>query len=139
MQKVLGIVADVRDYEQMESAAKNALENMGSIDLVIANAGLGHFAPVHQLSVEQWHETINTNLNGVFYTLKVFAQSLMEHQGYFYQYFEFSRNQFFLQVGSAYNASKFGVTGFTQAAMLDLRGLWGENDDHYAWVCSDLF
>ena len=93
---------------------------MGSIDLVIANAGLGHFAPVHQLSVEQWHETINTNLNGVFYTLKVFAQSLMEHQGYFISISSLAGTNFFAG-GSAYNASKFGVTGFTQAAMLDLR------------------
>jgi 3-oxoacyl-[acyl-carrier protein] reductase len=118
--KILGIVADVRDYESMASAAKNAMENLGPIDLVIANAGLGHFAPVHQLSVEQWHETINTNLNGVFYTLKVFAQSLMDHQGYFISISSLAGTNFFAG-GSAYNASKFGVTGFTQAAMLDLR------------------
>lgn len=118
--KVLGVVADVRSYESMESAAQNALQNLGPIDLVIANAGIGHFAPIHELSVQQWHETIETNLNGVFYTLKVFAQSLMNHQGYFISISSLAGTNFFAG-GSAYNASKFGVTGFTQAAMLDLR------------------
>lgn len=118
--KVLGVVADVRSYESMESAAQNALQNLGPIDLVIANAGIGHFAPIHELSVQQWHETIETNLNGVFYTLKVFAKSLMNHQGYFISISSLAGTNFFAG-GSAYNASKFGVTGFTQAAMLDLR------------------
>lgn len=118
--KVLGVVADVRSYESMESAAQNALQNLGPIDLVIANAGIGHFAPIHELSVQQWDETIETNLNGVFYTLKVFAKSLMNHQGYFISISSLAGTNFFAG-GSAYNASKFGVTGFTQAAMLDLR------------------
>lgn len=118
--KVLGFVADVRSYESMESAAQNALQNLGPIDLVIANAGIGHFAPIHELSVQQWHETIETNLNGVFYTLKVFAKSLMNHQGFFISISSLAGTNFFAG-GSAYNASKFGVTGFTQAAMLDLR------------------
>lgn len=118
--KVLGVVADVRSYESMESAAQNTLQNLGPIDLVIANAGIGHFAPIHELSVQQWHETIETNLNGVFYTLKVFAKSLMNHQGYFISISSLAGTNFFAG-GSAYNASKFGVTGFTQAAMLDLR------------------
>ena len=118
--KVLGLVADVRDYKSMESAAQKAIEILGPVDLVIANAGLGHFAPIHELSIEQWHETIDTNLTGVFYTLKVFASSLMNHQGYFISISSLAGTNFFAG-GAAYNASKFGVTGFTQAAMLDLR------------------
>ncbi|HBB48187.1 MAG TPA: short-chain dehydrogenase [Flavobacteriaceae bacterium] len=118
--KILGLVADVRDYKSMASAAKAAQEQLGAVDLVIANAGLGHFAPIHELSLEQWHETIDTNLTGVFYTLKVFSDSLMQHQGYFISISSLAGTNFFAG-GSAYNASKFGVTGFTQAAMLDLR------------------
>ena len=117
---VRGIVADVRDYKSMEAAAVQAIEDLGPIDLVIANAGLGHFAPIHELSIEQWHETIDTNLTGVFYTLKVFAESLINTQGYFMSISSLAGTNFFAG-GAAYNASKFGVTGFTQAAMLDLR------------------
>ncbi len=118
--KVLGLVADVRDYQSMGSATQKATEILGPVDLVIANAGLGHFAPINELSIEQWHETIDTNLTGVFYTLKVFASSLMNHKGYFISISSLAGTNFFAG-GAAYNASKFGVTGFTQAAMLDLR------------------
>ena len=118
--RVIGLKADVRDYQSMAAAAQEAVDFLGPVDLVIANAGLGHFAPIHELSIEQWHETIDTNLTGVFYTLKVFAQSLMNHQGYFISISSLAGTNFFAG-GAAYNASKFGVTGFTQAAMLDLR------------------
>jgi len=118
--RVIGLKADVRDYQSMTAAAQEAVDFLGPVDLVIANAGLGHFAPIHELSIEQWHETIDTNLTGVFYTLKVFAQSLMNHQGYFISISSLAGTNFFAG-GAAYNASKFGVTGFTQAAMLDLR------------------
>ena len=118
--KIMGITADVRDFESMSQAANQAKSTLGNIDLVIANAGLGHFAPIHELSLDQWHETIDTNLTGVFYTLKVFAQSLMAHKGYFISISSLAGTNFFAK-GAAYNASKFGVTGFTQAAMLDLR------------------
>jgi len=118
--KITGITADVRDFENMTQAADQAVKTLGNIDLVIANAGLGHFAPIHELSLDQWHETIDTNLTGVFYTLKVFAQSLIEHKGYFMSISSLAGTNFFAK-GAAYNASKFGVTGFTQAAMLDLR------------------
>lgn len=118
--QILGLVADVRDYSSMADAAQKAIETLGPVDLVIANAGLGHFAPIHELSLNQWHETIDTNLTGVFYTLKVFAESLMGHQGYFISISSLAGTNFFAG-GAAYNASKFGVTGFTQAAMLDLR------------------
>jgi len=118
--KAIGIKADVRSYEDMSQAANHAIQILGQIDCVIANAGLGHFAPVHELSLENWHSTIDTNLTGVFYTLKIFAKSLMKNQGYFISISSLAGTNFFAG-GSAYNASKFGVTGFTQAAMLDLR------------------
>lgn len=119
--KVIGLTADVRNYDDMSRASDRAMQALGPIDCVIANAGLGHFAPVHEMSLEHWHQTIDTNLTGVFYTLKVLAESLMEHQGYFMSISSLAGTNFFAG-GSAYNASKFGVTGFTQAAMLDLRG-----------------
>ena len=111
---------DVRNYDDMSRASDRAMQALGPIDCVIANAGLGHFAPVHEMSLEHWHQTIDTNLTGVFYTLKVLAESLIAHQGYFMSISSLAGTNFFAG-GSAYNASKFGVTGFTQAAMLDLR------------------
>ena len=117
---VKGYKADVGVFDDLDRAARSAVKDFGGVDLVIANAGVGHFAPVHELSLDQWHETINTNLTGVFYTLKVLAQQLIQHRGYFISISSLAGTNFFGS-GSAYNASKFGVTGFTQAAMLDLR------------------
>lgn len=116
----IGIEADVRNFEAMKEANNQVIEEFGKIDIVIANAGLGYFAPVQELSVAQWNDTIETNLTGVFYTLKATVDQLIANKGYFITISSLAGTNFFAK-GSAYNASKFGVTGFTQAAMLDLR------------------
>lgn len=116
----LGIEADVRDYKSQEKAVQQVLDKFGRIDVVIANAGLGHFASVEDLTLEQWQETIDTNLTGPFYTLKATLDQLKKNSGYYITISSLAGTNFF-KGGSAYNASKFGITGFTQAAMLDLR------------------
>jgi 3-oxoacyl-[acyl-carrier protein] reductase len=118
--KAIGIEADVRDFSSQEKAVKQVLDEWGQLDLLVANAGIGHFAPVQDLTLEQWHETIDTNLTGVFYSLKAGVEALKEIKGFFISISSLAGTNFFAG-GSAYNASKFGVTGFTQAAMLDLR------------------
>jgi len=118
--EVLPLAADVRSYEDQEQAVKESVSKMGSIDFVIANAGLGHFAPIEDLTIEQWNEVIDTNLTGVFYTVKSTLKALTESKGYLITIASLAGTNFFPQ-GSAYNASKFGLVGFTQAVMLDLR------------------
>jgi len=118
--KCLGIEADVRDYKAVKSAVDKAENAYGQIDYVIANAGLGHFGSIEDLTVEQWQEVIDTNLSGVFYTIKSSVEALKKTKGYFISISSLAGENFFAG-GSAYNASKFGVTGFTQAVMLDLR------------------
>lgn len=119
-EQVLGIEADVRDYESQEKAVAQVLEKWGRLDVLVANAGVGHFAPVEELSVEQWQQTIDTNLTGVFYSIKASVAELKKTQGYIFTISSLAGTNFFAN-GSAYNASKFGLTGFTQAVMLDLR------------------
>ena len=118
--KCLGVEADVRDFNALENAIKKTLDNYGQLDYVIANAGLGHYANIEDLKVEQWQEVIDTNLSGVFYTIKAAVKALTSSKGYFITISSLAGCNFFAG-GSAYNASKFGVTGFTQAVMLDLR------------------
>ncbi|MEX2595052.1 MAG: SDR family oxidoreductase [Anditalea sp.] len=118
--EVLGIEADVRDLKDQENAVRLTREKWGQIDLFVANAGVGHFAPVEELSVEKWQETIDTNLTGVFYSIKAALEALKASKGYFITISSLAGTNFFAG-GSAYNASKFGLTGFTQAVMLDLR------------------
>ncbi len=118
--KVIGLVADVRKYESHQNAVKQIMSEFGQLDIVIANAGLGHFASIEDLTPEQWQETIDTNLSGVFYSIKSSIEALKKSKGYFISISSLAGTNFFAG-GSAYNASKFGVTGFTQSVMLDLR------------------
>ncbi len=118
--QAIGLEADVRDYKSQERAVKEVVAQFGSLDIVIANAGLGHFGSVEDLTIEQWEETIDTNLSGPFYSLKASVDQLKRNKGYYISISSLAGTNFF-KGGSAYNASKFGVTGFTQAAMLDLR------------------
>jgi len=118
--RALGVVSDVRDFESQQAAVQLVLSEFGKVDVVIANAGIGHFAPVSELTIKQWNDTIDTNLTGAFYTLKASSAALKETKGYYISVSSLAGTNFFAN-GAAYNASKFGLTGFTQAAMLDLR------------------
>lgn len=118
--KALGLEADVRSMESQQKVVDAILDEFGQLDFVIANAGLGHFASIEDLTQEQWQETIDTNLSGVFYTIKTTVEALKKSKGYFITISSLAGTNFFAK-GAAYNASKFGLTGFTQAVMLDLR------------------
>ena len=120
MGKAMGVHADVRNLIDQGEAVRKALDEFGTLDFVIANAGLGHFSPIDELTDHQWKESIDTNLTGIFYTIKASVDALKKSKGYFITISSLAGTNFF-ENGSAYNASKFGVVGFTQAVMLDLR------------------
>ena len=117
---VLGLISDVKNLDNESNAVKNIIDKFGRLDFVIANAGLGIFKPVDELSSEEWNEMIDTNLTGVFHTLKASVEELKKTEGYYITISSLAGANFF-ENGTGYNASKFGVVGFTQAAMIDLR------------------
>lgn len=119
-QNVLAIQSDVRHFEDEQNAVEQIISTFGRLDIVIANAGLGKFAPVDELSLEDWNAMIDTNLTGVFHTIKASVEALKVSKGYYISIASLAGTNFFAN-GAGYNASKFGVVGFTQAAMLDLR------------------
>ena len=118
--EALGIAADVRDMDSQQQAVDHILQRWGQIDVLVANAGLAHFASIEDLTAEQWQEVIDTNLTGVFYSIKASLAALKKSKGYIITISSLAGTNFFAG-GSAYNASKFGLTGFTQSVMLDLR------------------
>lgn len=119
-ENVLAIAGDVRNYQDEENAVKEIVAKFGKLDIVIANAGLGKFAPIDELSLEDWNAMIDTNLTGAFHTLKASVDQLKANKGYYISISSLAGTNFFAN-GAGYNASKFGLVGFTQAAMLDLR------------------
>ncbi|WP_353718040.1 SDR family oxidoreductase [Dyadobacter sp. 676] len=116
----LPIESDVRNLASQEKAVQTVIDQWGRLDYFIANAGVGHFAPIQELSAELWQETIDINLTGVFYSAKASIAALTESKGYFINIASLAGTNFFAN-GTAYNASKFGLVGFTQAMMLDVR------------------
>ncbi|MFO7702039.1 SDR family oxidoreductase [Psychroflexus maritimus] len=118
--KAIGVKSDVRHLEDQQESVKQIVKEFGQLDFLIANAGLGQFESIIDLTENQWNEVIDTNLTGVFYSIKAAVDELIKTEGYFISISSLAGTNFFAK-GSAYNASKFGVTGFTQAVMLDLR------------------
>lgn len=118
--KVLGIVSNVRNFEDEQNAVSEIVTKFGQLDYVIANAGVGVFKPVDELDLEDWQAMIDTNLTGIFHTLKASVEELKKSKGYYITISSLAGTNFFAE-GAGYNASKFGAVGFTQAAMVDLR------------------
>ena len=118
--KVVGLVCDVRSLDDQIAVVDQILKDEGKLDVVVANAGVGHFQPIDQLTVGQWNEMIDINLTGVFNSVKATVEALKESKGYLLTIASLAGTNFFAK-GSGYNASKFGLVGFTQSVMLDLR------------------
>jgi NAD(P)-dependent dehydrogenase (short-subunit alcohol dehydrogenase family) len=119
--KVTGKAADLRNYGEIEDLFRYVDSSLGGLDVLVNNAGIGVFGPVDQLRLEDWKSTIETNLYGSFYCSRMALTR-----------FETSGGGFIVNIGSlagahafaggvAYNASKFGLTGFSEALMQDVR------------------
>jgi len=117
---LLAIVSDARNYEDEKSAVASTIKKWGRLDICIANAGVGRFYPIDELTKADWDDVIDINLTGVFHTVKSSIPALKESKGYIITIASLAGTNFF-ERGAAYNASKFGLVGFTQAVMLDLR------------------
>ncbi|WP_216319176.1 SDR family oxidoreductase [Deinococcus aestuarii] len=116
-----GVVCDVRDPQALVREVDAHVAAFGGLDVLFVNAGVGHFANVADLSIEQWQDVIDTNLSGAFYTVKAAIPALKRRGGYIFTLSSLAgRNPF--AGGGAYNASKFGLNGLSEVLTLDLRG-----------------
>ena len=118
--KVLALESDVSTVANEKTAVQKVIDHFGKLDVLVANAGVGHYAPIESLTEEDWNSTIDTNLTGVFHSVKASIDALKESKGYIITIASLAGTNFF-ENGAAYNASKFGLVGFSQAIMLDLR------------------
>lgn len=122
LSKVLALESDVSSLASESKAVQAVLDHFGQLDVMVANAGVGHFANIENLTETNWKETIDTNLTGVFNSVKASLEAIKKTKGYIITIASLAGTNFF-ENGAAYNASKFGLVGFTQAIMLDLRKL----------------
>lgn len=119
--RVEDAATDVRDYNQVERLMALAEQKFGGIDILVNNAGVGLLRPVDQITPEEWDEVIDTNLTGCFYCVRAVVPRMKRRGGgYIFNISSLAGKNTFAG-GAAYNASKFGLNGFSEAAMLDLR------------------
>ena len=119
--RVLGVPCDVSRYDEVRRLIDTTVRELGGLDVLVNNAGFGRFAPVDEFAVEDWDGLIGTNLSGVFYCCHE-AIPHLRHSGDAWIINIASlagKNPF--AGGAAYNASKFGLVGFSEALMLDVR------------------
>ncbi len=119
--QVAGEAVDVRDQAAVEAWVARVEAAAGRIDCLVNNAGLGHFGAIDQLSGDAFRQVIETNLNGSFYCIRAVAPGMKRRgDGWIFNIASLAAKNPFAG-GSAYNASKFGLLGMSEAAMLDLR------------------
>lgn len=120
-----GIPCDVREREQCEALIGGAVEAFGGIDILVNNAGLGRFASIKEMDAETWDTQIRTNLDGVFHCSRAAVPHLVraaaDRDGAWIINIGSLAGRNAFSGGVAYNATKFGLRGMTEAMMLDLR------------------
>lgn len=119
--RVVGVTCDMRDYDEVRRLIGRAVEEFDVLDVLINNAGVGVFAPVDELSIEDWRKVIETNLNGVFYASHAAIPHMKRNGSGWIINIGSLAGKNPMPGGSAYNASKFGLLGFSEAMMLDVR------------------
>src|ERR1700730_2380496 len=119
--KVVGKVADVRRNTEVADLFTWIDRELGNLDIVVNNAGLGVFKSTAELSVEDWQKTVETNLSGVFYCCREALPRLKQRGGGYIINISSLAGKNAFAGGAAYNASKFGLNGFSEAMMLDHR------------------
>ncbi len=118
--RCLPIAIDVRDSAQVDAAIAQTVTDLGSLDIVVANAGIVSTGPVEQVSDQVWQQLVDTNLSGVFHTLRA-AIPVMRRQ-------HFGRIVVTSSMGgrmgipelAAYNATKWGIIGLAKSVALEV-------------------
>jgi 3-oxoacyl-[acyl-carrier protein] reductase len=116
-----GMTADVSRYDDCRRFVARAAERFGGLDILVNNAGIGIMKPVAELSPEEWDQTLHTNLSSVFYCSHEAIPLLRKRGGgYIFNISSLAGVNAFAG-GAAYNASKFGLNGFSEAMMQEVR------------------
>jgi NAD(P)-dependent dehydrogenase (short-subunit alcohol dehydrogenase family) len=119
--EVTGVVCDVRDYDEVKALFEHTVAEFGGVDVLVNNAGIGIFGRVDETSPEDFRAVLETNLFGVFYCCRE-AIPLMKNRGggYIINISSLAGTNAHPQM-AAYNASKFGLNGFSEALMQEVR------------------
>jgi len=119
--RAVGFVCDVRDYRQVKGLIAHAVKELGGVDILINNAGIGVFQTVEETSPEDFRAVLETNVFGVFYCChETIPQMKKRGGGYIINISSLAGVNAHPRM-AAYNASKFGLNGFSEALMQEVR------------------
>ena len=119
--RVIGIAADVTQPDQVSAFFAAVDGEFGGLDILVNNAGQGVFGKVADLTLDQWRSNIELNLNGPFYCSREALARFRKRGGGFIVNISSLAGKNPFSGGAGYNASKFGLNGFSEAMMLDHR------------------
>jgi 3-oxoacyl-[acyl-carrier protein] reductase len=119
--KITGRATDVSSSDEVKQLFAFADEELGGLDILINNAGIGIFRAAGELTIEEWDRVIGTNLSGAFYCSREALERFHKARGGWIVNISSLAGKNPFVGGSAYNASKFGLNGFSEAMMLDHR------------------
>ena len=116
-----GVACDVRAYEAVQRLFREVEKRAGGADILVNNAGIGVFGPVAEMAPDDWRAVIETNLNGVFYCCREVIPLMKKRGGGYIFNISSLAGKNPIVNGAAYNASKFGLNGFSEALMMEVR------------------
>jgi 3-oxoacyl-[acyl-carrier protein] reductase len=116
-----GLACDVRREDQVKRAFETVARDAGGVDVLVNNAGVGEFGAVADMSSESWRNIIETNLNGVFYCCHEAIPLMRKRGGGYIINVSSLAGKNPIVNGAAYNASKFGLNGFSEALLMEVR------------------
>jgi len=119
--RAMGLVCDVRRHDQVAALIDHTVKELGGLDILINNAGVGSFETVEQTSPEDFRAVLETNLFGVFYCChEAIPQMKQRGGGYIINVSSLAGANPHPRM-AAYNASKFSLNGFSEALMQEVR------------------
>jgi 3-oxoacyl-[acyl-carrier protein] reductase len=119
--QLFGAAADLTKVDQVAQFFLAVDTRFGGLDILVNNAGQGVFRKVADMTPEDWHRNIDLNLSGAFYCSREALARFRSRGGGFIVNISSLAGKNAFSTGAGYNASKFGLNGFTEALMLDHR------------------
>ena len=119
--RVLAIAASVRNHAEVEAAVTKTVAHFGGLDILINNAGVGVFRPVADMTVDEWHRIMDTNVSGVFYCCHAALPHLKARGGGWIVNISSLASKNAFVNGAAYCASKSALNAFSEALMQEVR------------------
>ncbi len=114
------MIGDIRQIQDLRAIADKVEREFGGIDIVVANAAIQTFKPLLEMDDDDWHDTIDNNLNGTANTVRAFAPYLVKRGGGRLILVSSMQGKYGMKQGAAYSASKWGIIGLMKSAALEL-------------------